>query len=173
VGQAADLMTRRFSVPGDTLATSAIVSMVGIAAVHFWAAQGHFAEAAEHAEMGMADEAAGLLWIARGLIVSVVAGLAVAAWGAFVVQRRRHLAAWTAVVVVGYSAMVAAGVASRTSVGLPGHTDPADTLWADTMDAEVAVVVLVAAYAAMVRGAQVGVIFGGAIGRGGDRVPVQ
>jgi hypothetical protein len=156
---------RRNAVPGDNLATAAILLMVGVALAHGWAALSHFAEAAEHTEMGMAEEAAGLTIIAWGLTVSTVAGLLVAVWGVFVSQRRHHLPAYVTVVLAGYAAMILAGVASRTSVGLQGHTDPATPLWSITVAAEIAVLVLTAAYAAMIRGAQDGLIIGGATAR--------
>jgi hypothetical protein len=140
-------MSRHRSV--DNLAVIAILAMVGIALAHGWAAQVHYTEAAEHAEMGgMEAEVASLTTIARALVVSAIAGLVVAGWGIVVRQRRRGLAAWTAVSIVGYSAMVAAGIASRTSYGLAGHTDDAGPLWTITVAAEVLVLILVAAYAA-------------------------
>jgi hypothetical protein len=157
-------MARRPRLTADHLATAAILAMTGIALAHGYAAQLHYIEAAEHAAMGnMADEAASLTAIARALVVSAVLGLAVAAWGVDVLWHRRATAAWTAVVLVGYGAMVAAGIASRTSVGLAGHTDDAGPLWAVTVAAELAVMLAVAAYAASVRATSQGAAFGGAI----------
>jgi hypothetical protein len=155
--------SRRLKLGADNLATAAILAMTGIALVHGYAAQLHYIEAAEHGAMGMADEAASLTTIARALVVSAVLGLAVAAWGVDVLWHRRATGAWTAVVMVGYGIMVAAGIASRTSIGLAGHTDDAGPLWAVTVAAEVAVTVAVAAYAASVRATSQGVAIGGAI----------
>jgi hypothetical protein len=132
----------------EALATIAILAMAGIALAHGWAAQDHYAEAAEHGEMGMADEAAALVSIARALLVSAIAGLAIAGWGVYVQRTKATLGAWTAVSLIAYGVMVAAGIASRSSVGLLGHTDDAGPLWAVVVAAEIVTMVLVAAYAA-------------------------
>lgn len=154
-------MNRRPTLPGDWLADAAIVVMAGIALAHGWAALGHFAEVAEHTEMGMAGEAAVEARIGWLLVASVAAGFLLAIWGIAVRRRRTTMAAWTVTVLVVYGAMIAAGIASRTSFGLLGHADDAGPLWAVTVAAEIAVFALTAAFAASVKAAEIGVKIGG------------
>jgi hypothetical protein len=155
---------RRPQLPGDWLADVAILVMAGIALAHGQAARLHFADVVEHREMGMTAEAAIVNRIGWLLVASVVVGLAIAAWGIYVARARHTLTAWAVTSLVAYGAMVAAGIASRT-VGLLGHADDFGPLWAVTVAAEIAVLVLVASHLAAVRAAEQGVAFGGAIAR--------
>jgi hypothetical protein len=125
----------------------AVLLTLLIAVSHGWASHLHYVEAAEHSEMGMAKEAAALTWIGRGLLVSVILGLALAAWGLWVARHERMIGLWSVLTGIVTAGMIYAGIVSRTNLGLLGHSDDVGPLWAITLTAEILVLVLVSAYA--------------------------
>jgi hypothetical protein len=162
--------------PGINLAATLIVLTLLVAAGHGLAAQGHLTEANEHQAMldtagvstaearhhggelaEMAEHATVEARIGWLLWAAAAAGLALTVWGTLTLRRRRRLLGWLAALAVAHLTMLAAGICSRTSVGLLGHTDPATSLWGVVVVGELAVVVGAAACWGLVRGARNGV----------------
>jgi hypothetical protein len=138
----------------DTLIAVILLAVAAVAVLHGLAAVGHQNEAAEHAAMALEAPAATTVAeraafdemvehaqiegrIGRLLWWSVAAGAALVVAGVVAWRSRRFLGAWTGTVIWASLAMVAAGIASRSSVGLLGHTDPADIRWGIVVALEV------------------------------------
>lgn len=130
----------------DTLIAAILLAVAAVAVLHGLAAVGHQNEAAEHEAMALEAPAAATEAeqaaidemvehaqiegrIGRLLWWSVVAGVVLVGAGVVAWRSRRVLPAWAATVLVANLVMVAASIASRSSVGLLGHTDPADIRW--------------------------------------------
>jgi hypothetical protein len=95
---------------------------------------GELGEMAEHA--GIEQQIGRLLYASTGL------GLLLALWGAFAVRspRRWRLSLWLFTAGATHLAMLAAGILSRTNLGLLHHTDDVSWLWAATVALELAAV---------------------------------
>lgn len=144
-------------VAGRRLALTAAALILAVTLAHGWAVQGHRAEAAEQAEMAEHGQVEGrIAWLLAG---SVTVGLALVSWGLLAIRWGRRLAPWAAVTLAAHVLFLAAGISSRTTWGLLGHTDQPSRLWALTLTAEAAVCLLTAATWAASRaaGARAGV----------------
>lgn len=138
--------TRSLPPVAVALLLAVVLAVAAVAVLHGFAAVGHQAEAADHAEMArsitavevarnpgvfdeMADAARVEARIGRMLWWSTAVGLLLAFVGVAAWRRPRFLAGWATAALAANLLMLGCGIASRSSVGLFGHTDPVSRLW--------------------------------------------
>ena len=83
--------------------------------------------------------------IARLLAGSALVGLLLALWGALAYRNRHPVRAWAVAAGAASTAFLAAGIASRSSLGLFGHVDKVTWPWAAAVSVEVLAVAVLAA----------------------------
>jgi hypothetical protein len=156
----------------STLTFAAVLCVLAVAGMHAAAARQHATEAADYQTMAleapaattaaeraafdeMVDQAAIESRVSWLLWAATAAGVLLVVWWLVAVRTppRRTLAGWCWAVAVTHLPMLAAGVASRTSIGLFGHTDQAGLLWAACILTELAAVLAVTAVLAAIAAA--------------------